>query len=88
MSLRARLLAASLALVVLGLVVADVATYRALRSFLYARVDDQLEAAHGSLVRAVVDPRARRRPRPPSSNWARWRPVSTCRSATVPTTWW
>ncbi len=34
MSLRARLLAATLALVALGLVVADVATYSALRSFL------------------------------------------------------
>ena len=42
MSLRARLLAASLALVVVGLGAADVATFHALRSFLYHRVDDQL----------------------------------------------
>jgi len=55
-SLRARLLAASLALVVVGLGVADVATFHALRSFLYQRVDDQLSAATRSVTRAVFSP--------------------------------
>jgi two-component system OmpR family sensor kinase len=45
MSLRTRLLAASLALVTLGLLAADIATYTSLRSFLYRRIDDQLVAA-------------------------------------------
>lgn len=52
MSLRARLLAASLVLVIVGLIVADVATYSALRSFLYNRVDEQLDAAQTSIERA------------------------------------
>jgi two-component system OmpR family sensor kinase len=52
-SLRARLLAASLALVALGLLAADVATYSALRSFLYGRVDAQLEGARVSVERAL-----------------------------------
>lgn len=56
MSLRARLLAASLLLVVIGLVVADVATYTALRSFLIHRVDQQLGAAQSSVERALFDP--------------------------------
>ncbi|MBW3668246.1 MAG: HAMP domain-containing protein [Actinobacteria bacterium] len=53
MSLRARLLAATLVLVALGLVVANIATYSALRSFLYDRVDSQLEAVHRSVDRVV-----------------------------------
>ena len=47
MSLRARLLATLLLLVAVGLVVADVATYSALRSFLVQRVDAQLLDARG-----------------------------------------
>ena len=53
MSLRARLLAATVVLVGLGLVVADVATYSALRAFLYDRLDAQLGAAHRSVERAL-----------------------------------
>ena len=45
MSLRARLLATLLLLVSVGLVVADVATYSALHSFLVERVDAQLKDA-------------------------------------------
>jgi two-component system OmpR family sensor kinase len=45
MSLRARLLAVTAVLVVVGLVVADVATYAALRSFLTDRVDGSLAAS-------------------------------------------
>jgi two-component system OmpR family sensor kinase len=52
MSLRARLLAASLVLVAIGLLVADVATYSALRSFLFDRVDQQLDAAQAGIERA------------------------------------
>ena len=50
MSLRARLVAASLALLVLGLAAADVATYTALRRFLYHRVDVQLDAAEQQVM--------------------------------------
>ena len=53
MSLRARLLAATLALVAFGLVVADVATYSALRSFLHQRIDRQLADAHRSVERTA-----------------------------------
>jgi two-component system OmpR family sensor kinase len=45
MSLRARLLVATLALVFAGLMVADVATYGFLRSFLVDRLDQQIEGA-------------------------------------------
>ena len=54
MSLRARLLAAALTLVALGLAVADVATYRSLRSFLYDRVDAQLVGAADNVERALA----------------------------------
>jgi two-component system OmpR family sensor kinase len=57
MSLRVRLLAASLALVTLGLLVADVATYTALRRFLYRRVDEQVVAADQSTRRALASRR-------------------------------
>lgn len=57
MSLRARLLAATLALVAFGLVVADIATYSALRSFLYQRIDRQLEGAARSVERVVAPDR-------------------------------
>ena len=42
MSLRARLLLATVALVAAGLLVSDVATWLAVRSFLYTRIDQQL----------------------------------------------
>jgi two-component system, OmpR family, sensor kinase len=48
-SLRARLLATLLILAAVGLVVADVATYSALRRFMVDQVDDQLRAARASL---------------------------------------
>ena len=46
MSLRLRLLLALVPLFVVGLVVADVATYTSLESFLVSRVDGQLQATH------------------------------------------
>ena len=43
MSLRGRLLAGLVALVTVGMLVSDVVTYTALRSFLVDRIDQQLE---------------------------------------------
>ena len=54
MSLRVRLLAASLVLLTLGLLVADFATYRALKSFLHHRVDEQLVDAERNALRAFT----------------------------------
>lgn len=56
MSLRARLVAAMLALVACGLLAADIATYSSLKSFLISRVDSQLDGAHRSVERAVFGP--------------------------------
>ena len=53
MSLRGRLLLAVGAVALVALVVADVATYSALRSFLYQRVDQTLESAHRILESGV-----------------------------------
>ena len=52
MSLRVRLLIAVGAVALLALAAADVATYSALRSFLYNRVDQSLQVTHFSLERA------------------------------------
>jgi two-component system, OmpR family, sensor kinase len=56
LSLRARLLLAVAAVALVGLVVADIATYTALRSFLVDRVDDTLIAAHKPLIRSLYQP--------------------------------
>src|SRR6266542_3572188 len=53
LSLRGRLLALLLVLLLFGLAVADLATSAALRSFLLGRVDQQLDAADGSIERVV-----------------------------------
>lgn len=47
MSLRSRLLIAIGVIAVAALAIADVVTYSALQSFLYQRVDQQLDASHG-----------------------------------------
>lgn len=60
MSLRGRLLVAVGAVALIALGAADVATYSALRSFLYARVDQSLEVAHRPLADALLG-----FPRPP-----------------------
>jgi two-component system OmpR family sensor kinase len=52
-SLRGRLLLAVGAVALVALVVADVATYSALRSFLYERVDQTLDSAHRVLESGV-----------------------------------
>jgi len=49
MSLRLRLLLAVGVVALVALAVADVVTYRSLRSFLYDQVDQSLESAHGGL---------------------------------------
>ena len=56
LSLRARLLLGVVALAAVGLVVADVATYASLRSFLLDRVDSSLEAGHPFVERAAFGP--------------------------------
>ena len=56
MSLRGRLLALLLALVIVGLVVADVATYAVLNRFLIRRIDQQLEATWRPVELAVQFP--------------------------------
>ena len=59
LSLRARLLIAVAAVALVGLVVADIATYTALRSFLVDRVDESLDAAHRPLIRSLFGPPSR-----------------------------
>jgi two-component system OmpR family sensor kinase len=56
LSLRARLLIAVAAVALVGLVLADIATYTALRSFLVDRVDESLTAAHTPLIRSLFGP--------------------------------
>jgi two-component system OmpR family sensor kinase len=53
-SLRGRLLLAVGAVATVALLAADVATYTALRSFLFARVDQSLEAVHFPIERALT----------------------------------
>jgi two-component system, OmpR family, sensor kinase len=54
-SLRARLLVLTVVLVTAGLLVADIATYAALRSFLNDRVEHSLDAASGIVVRGIYE---------------------------------
>jgi two-component system OmpR family sensor kinase len=54
MSLRLRLLLILAPLFVLGLVIADVATYTSLQSFLVTRVDDQLTATHHNVEDVLI----------------------------------
>jgi two-component system, OmpR family, sensor kinase len=54
LSLRARLLLGVIAVAAIGLVVADVATYRALRSFLLDRVESTLNAVHPGVEAALL----------------------------------
>ncbi len=57
LSLRARLILGVIALATVGLLVADVATYGSLRSFLVSRTDDSLAAAAAAVDRASHGPR-------------------------------
>ena len=65
MTLRGRLTLALVALLALGLIVADVATYTALRSSLYRRVDEQLVAARVPAA-IVLNEELAGGPRPPN----------------------
>src|SRR3984893_19451140 len=53
MSLRLRLLAAVGAVTLFALLAADAATYQALRSFLYRRIDQSLTTGHYGLERRL-----------------------------------
>jgi two-component system OmpR family sensor kinase len=52
-SLRTRLLIAIGVIAILALAIADVVTYSALESFLYQRIDQQLQASHVTIERSV-----------------------------------
>jgi two-component system OmpR family sensor kinase len=56
LSLRARLLLGLVALVLVGVVVSDIATYAALKDFSYKRIDDQLLSGQNEAVAAVLPP--------------------------------
>src|SRR3974390_3676507 len=56
LSLRARLLLGVVALTAVGLVAADLATYTALRSFLFDRVDSTLNSVHVGVESALFAP--------------------------------
>ena len=83
MSLRARLLLGLIALVVAGLLVADIATFVALRSFLMQRVDRQLDDALRPAIGALFPEQPHRGfGPPPVGNWgvtfaARYSPDGT-----------
>jgi two-component system OmpR family sensor kinase len=64
-SLRARLLAAVAAVALMALLVADFATYAALRSFLVDRIDSSLDSAFPSLTSIVIDRATGRQPGAP-----------------------
>jgi two-component system OmpR family sensor kinase len=84
MTLRTRLLLGLLGLVAVGLVVSDVATYRALHSFLYTRVDQQLVQSVDPLISQITGGRrfgagGVRGPAPasaPVGTWAAYLPVN------------
>ena len=56
LSLRARLLLAVVLLVLFGLVVADIGTYAALRSYMVQRVDDQLRSTGPNAASLLNEP--------------------------------
>ena len=90
-SLRARLLAAVAVVALVGLLVADLATYAALKTFLVDRIDSSLDSANRPLTNLLFEQtetrsavRQRRRPTGPRS--PRRRPARTSRCGTR-TTW-
>ena len=54
MTLRLRLLLVLVGIVAAGLLVADVATYASLRSYLFSQVDTQLQSAVGPVTEYVI----------------------------------
>jgi two-component system, OmpR family, sensor kinase len=80
-TLRRRLLLVLVGIVAVGLVVADVATYASLRSYLFSQVDTQLQGEAAPVTQAVVSqtqPFFRRAPGviPPPGLWAQVRDES------------
>jgi two-component system, OmpR family, sensor kinase len=80
-TLRRRLLLVLVGIVAVGLVVADVATYASLRSYLFSQVDTQLQGEAVPVTQAVVsqsEPFFRRSPGviPPPGLWAQVRDQS------------
>ncbi|MEO8539495.1 MAG: HAMP domain-containing sensor histidine kinase [bacterium] len=59
MSLRTRLVLGLMAVVALGLGIAEVTTYYSIRSFMLTRVDEQVEAARGPATVRLLDERFR-----------------------------
>ncbi|HEX2195291.1 MAG TPA: hypothetical protein VHJ76_00065, partial [Actinomycetota bacterium] len=55
MTLRARLVVVLAALVAAGFVLSGIATYGALRSFLYDRVEDQLRQTQPIAIRVLIE---------------------------------
>ena len=79
MTLRLRLLIGLVGLVFVGLVVADVATYASLRSYLFSQVDSELQADAvpiGSEVLQAFGPFGRARVIPPPGLWVQVRDQS------------
>ena len=82
MSLRTRLLIAIGVIALVALVVADVVTYSALESFLYQRVDQQLDQSQGRYVQEAgssfglvcINPGSS--PRRRCARWRGWHPGS------------
>src|SRR5260370_39486698 len=55
-SLRGRLLIGVISLVVVGLLIADIATYAALQSSLVSQLDDQLKSGHNAAISGLGGP--------------------------------
>jgi two-component system, OmpR family, sensor kinase len=65
-SLRGRLLIGVISLVVIGLVIADIATYAALQSSLFSQLDDQVKNGHNAAISGLGGPNEG--PGPPSGS--------------------
>ena len=77
MTLRARLTLALVALLAFGLIVADVATYTALRRSLYQRIDQQLVGARVPAAIALNDELSQGGPHPPGQGGESLLPTGT-----------
>jgi hypothetical protein len=55
-SLRGRLLIGVISLVVVGLLIADIATYTALQSSLISQLDDQVKSGHNAAISGLGGP--------------------------------
>ena len=69
LSLRTRLLVGVIVLAGLGLIAADVATYRALSSYLLGQVDDTLNQVHVPIEHGVFEDLSLKGPLPPEPGY-------------------